>query len=205
MAYLKGVLATVAALFLASIVPTIWTLVHGLSTEKQTGLTAVAGGTLESIVSPWFWPLVLLFSVSFYFSGRFENKALRTLLFWIPTIMASAMGFGFSALFTILFARLEKGCRPPSEHFPRVYGTCSPKNFFAFWKQIFRTMPPTSPSSFGRSPFSISLPSRLHSTRRKYSCRGNDMNDRESVTMPTKRDSNPVLESALSCHSMASF
>jgi len=109
MAYLKGVLATVAAFFLATIVPTIWTLVHGLSTEKQTGLTAVAGGTLESIVSPWFWPLVLLFSVSFYFSGRFENKALRILLFWIPTIMASAMGFWFSALFTILFARFQKG------------------------------------------------------------------------------------------------
>ena len=109
MDYLKGVLATVAAFFLATLVPTILMLVHGLSTEKQTGLTAVAGGTLESIVSPWFWPLALLFSVFFYFSGRFENKALRILLFWIPTIMASAMGFGFSALFTILVARFQKG------------------------------------------------------------------------------------------------
>jgi len=109
MDYLKGVLATVAAFFLATLVPAILTLVHSLSTEKQTGLTAVAGGVLESIVSPWFWLLALLFSVFFYFTGRFENKALRILLFWIPTIMASAMGFGFSALFTILLARLPRG------------------------------------------------------------------------------------------------
>lgn len=109
MAYLKGVLATVAAFFLSALVPTIWTLIHGLSTEKQTGLTAIAGGTLDSIVSPWFWPLVPLFSVFFYFSGGFENKALRTLLFCVPTIMASAMGFEFSAWFTILFARFQKG------------------------------------------------------------------------------------------------
>ena len=32
----------------------------------------------------------------------------------------------------------------------------------------------------------MSLPSRLHRVRRKYSCRGNDMNERESVSMPMK-------------------
>ena len=53
--------------------------------------------------------------------------------------------------------------------------------------------------------FSMSRPSILQSTRRKYSWRGYDMNERESVSMPTKRDSRPTFESALICHSMASF
>jgi len=31
------------------------------------------------------------------------------------------------------------------------------------------------------------------------------MKDRESASMPINRDNNPVFESALICHSMASF
>src|SRR5258708_2953828 len=99
MDYLKGVLATVSAFFIAGLVPTIWTLAHGLSTEKGAGLTAVAGGLLESALSPWFWILALLFSAFFYVSARFENKALRILLFWIPTITTSTLGLAFWALF----------------------------------------------------------------------------------------------------------
>ena len=34
---------------------------------------------------------------------------------------------------------------------------------------------------------------------------GSDMKERESVSMPTKRESRPTLESALSCHSIPSF
>ena len=109
MDYLKGVVATIGAFFLAMFVPTSWTLVHGLSAERGTGLAVVAGTTLDSIVSPWFWPLGLLFSAAFYFSGRLENKPLRVLLFWIPTIVASAMGFGLSVLVTIVWARFQRG------------------------------------------------------------------------------------------------
>ena len=109
MAYLKGVLGTVAAFFLAALGPTIWTQIHGLSGEKQTGLTAVAGETLESIVWPWFLPLAVLFSVFFYMAGRFKNNESRILLFWIPTIIASTMGLGFWALFAIILARFQKG------------------------------------------------------------------------------------------------
>jgi hypothetical protein len=39
-------------------------------------------------------------------------------------------------------------------------------------KQMSSTMRPIHASSFGSSPASMSLPSILHSTRRKYSCRG---------------------------------
>src|SRR6266700_3300967 len=75
----------------------------------------------------------------------------------------------------------------------------------ALSKQILRTIVPSSSASFGSSPFSTSRPIKLHSTRRKYSCRGKDMKDRESVSMPMKRESKPPFESAFSCHSMASF
>jgi hypothetical protein len=109
MAYLKGVLGTVAALFLAVLIPMFWTTFRGISSEKQTGLTAVAGGLLESLVSPWFWILALLFSVFFYFSSRFDIKVLRILLFWIPTIAASVTGFGCWALCTFLVLRFGRG------------------------------------------------------------------------------------------------
>src|ERR1700690_698894 len=115
MDYLKGALGTTGAFFLAALVPTIWTLAREVSTEKGTGITAVAGGTLESIFSPWFVPLAVLFSVAFYAAGRIDKKELRILLFWIPTITASAMGFAFWALFAIILARFQKGRERPSE------------------------------------------------------------------------------------------
>ena len=105
MDYLKGVLATVASLFLALLVPQLWWLIRGLSTEKATGFTLVAAGFLESILSPWFWILAVLFSVFFYFSSHFDNKTLRISLFWIPTIAVSLGGFGLWALFALLARR----------------------------------------------------------------------------------------------------
>jgi hypothetical protein len=101
MDYVKGVLATVASLFLALLVPQLWWLIRGLTTEKATGFTLVAAGFLESILSPWFWILAVLFSVFFYFSSGFENKSLRVALFWIPTIVVSLGGFGLWALVAI--------------------------------------------------------------------------------------------------------
>ena len=108
MDYLKGVIGTVAAFFLAALWPAIWTLARELSTEKATGLTAIAGGTLNSIISPWFLPLAALFSVLFYAAGRVKNKELRILFFWIPTVMAATMEVGFWALFAIIFARFQR-------------------------------------------------------------------------------------------------
>src|SRR6266849_9794996 len=80
-----------------------------------------------------------------------------------------------------------------------------PRYCSAFLKHTFCTILPRSFSSLGSSPYSTSRPSILQKTRRKYSCRGKDMNERESVNMPTNRDSSPVFERALSCHSMPSF
>ena len=74
------------------------------------------------------------------------------------------------------------------------------RNEIAFSKQIHRTMPPIKSSSFGREPLSISAPTRLHMTRRTYSWRGEDIKDRESVTIPTKVESKPDVERAFNCH-----
>src|SRR5215475_1214144 len=87
----------------------------------------------------------------------------------------------------------------PTASLPRLKYLC------AFPKQISRTMFPRSFSSLGSSPFSTSRPIKLQRTRRKYSCRGKDINERESVTMPMNRDNKPVFESVFSCHSMPSF
>jgi hypothetical protein len=109
MAYFKGALATIATMFLAILIPMFWTTFRGLSSEKATGLTVFTAGFLESILSPWFWIFAVLFSVFFYFSGHFDNKVLRILLFWIPTIAASITGFGFWALCTFLALRFGRG------------------------------------------------------------------------------------------------
>jgi len=58
---------------------------------------------------------------------------------------------------------------------------------------------PRSASSSGNSPLMTSFPMMSQRVRRKYSCRGYDMKDRESVTMPMNRDSRPVFERASSC------
>ena len=50
----------------------------------------------------------------------------------------------------------------------------------------------------GSSPFSISLPNKLHTIRLKYSCRGKDKKERESVVIPINRGNNPKELTALS-------
>src|SRR5215469_15036418 len=84
-------------------------------------------------------------------------------------------------------------------------GNSRPRYRHAFSKHRFFTRPPNKASSLGSVPSSTSRPRRLHRIRRKYSWRGNDMNERESVTVPTKCASSPVLERALICHSIPSF
>ena len=59
-------------------------------------------------------------------------------------------------------------------------------------------------SSLGTMPSRCQPPTRLQRVRRKYSWRGKLRNDLESVSIPTKRESRPVLASALICHSIPS-
>lgn len=116
MAYLKGVLATVASLFLALLVPQLWWLIRGLTTEKATGFTVVAAGFLESILSPWFWILAVLFSAFFYFSSGFENKSLRVVLSGFPlsSCHSAVSDSGPCSRFWLVDSRQAKVREPPA-------------------------------------------------------------------------------------------
>lgn len=102
MAYFKGVLTAITALFLAGCVPGAWSIFRGISQGKATGLAAVAGGFLEALFSPLFWLLAGLFFALIFFAGRLRYKALRILLFWLPTITCSTLAVAILALFGIL-------------------------------------------------------------------------------------------------------
>jgi hypothetical protein len=109
MAYLQGVLATVASLFLALLVPQLlwWIRVRGF--EKGTGAAAFAGIFLESVLSPWFWIPAIVFSLVFYLAGRSQNQGIRLVFFWIPATVVSAGGFVLWALFALLARRFAPG------------------------------------------------------------------------------------------------
>jgi hypothetical protein len=107
MNYFKGILSGIAAIFLAELVPGSWSVFRGISREKATGLAAVAGGLAESVFSPLFWILVVLFFALLFAASRLGNKLLRVFLFWIPTLTVSAFGIAIVTLFTYLFIRVR--------------------------------------------------------------------------------------------------
>lgn len=108
MNYVKAILSGVAAIVAAELIPAMWWFVSGLNRQKATGLAAVAGGLTESLFSFTFWGLFILLFVLFFAASRLEHKALRVLLFWIPTIVISAVGALIFALFGYLIARFGR-------------------------------------------------------------------------------------------------
>ena len=108
MNYFKGILSGIAAIFLAECIPGYWSVFRGISQEKATGLGAVAGGLVESIFSPLFWILAVLFFAFFFAASRFGNKLLRVFLFWIPTLLFSTLWVALLALFTYVLVRYRQ-------------------------------------------------------------------------------------------------
>lgn len=104
MDYFKGILSGVAAIFLAECIPKFS---QGISEQKATGLAATAGGVVESIFSPLFWILAILFFTLFFAASRLGNKFLRIFLFWIPTLSVSTLGAAILALFTYFIIRVS--------------------------------------------------------------------------------------------------
>jgi len=102
MDYVKGILSGLVAIIIAELVPGSWSLVRGMSGSKATGLAAVAGGLVESILSPLFWILALALFALFFAASRLENKLLRIFLFWIPTLTVSSFSLAIVALITCL-------------------------------------------------------------------------------------------------------
>ncbi|PYX61862.1 MAG: hypothetical protein DMG73_02030 [Acidobacteria bacterium] len=107
MEYVKGILSGVAAIFLAEFVPGPWSIFRGMSEQKATGLAAIAGGVLESLFSPLFWLLAILFFALFFRASRLQSNLLRAFLFWIPTLLVSTLGFSFVALCVYVFIRFR--------------------------------------------------------------------------------------------------
>jgi len=107
MIYAKAILSGLAAILLAEFIPGPWSAFKGISTEKATGLAVLAGGLAESILSPLFWILAVLFFAMFFSASRLENKFLRVFLFWFPTLSVSTFGLGIVALFTFVFIRFR--------------------------------------------------------------------------------------------------
>jgi len=103
MSYFKAILSMLAALFIAECFPVPWSPFHGISQEKATGLAAVAGGLVESALSPSFWLVAILLFALFLSAGRLGNTALRICLFWIPAVTASLFCVASVTTLTFLF------------------------------------------------------------------------------------------------------
>ena len=107
MKYAMNILSGVAGIILALIGPASVNAFRGISTEKATGLGVVASSFIEVLFSPMFWALAFLFSGLFWAASHLGNKPLRVLLFWIPTLLVSTIGFALCALFGYAYFRLS--------------------------------------------------------------------------------------------------
>ena len=87
MAYAKGALAGIAAIFATLLLPGLIHAFSGISREKATGLAAVAGGLSEAFLSPLFWIGAFFVFALFLATSRLDSKALRVLFFWAPALM----------------------------------------------------------------------------------------------------------------------
>jgi len=82
-------------------------VLRGISQEKATGLAAFAAELVESVFSPLFWILVVLFFALFYAASRLRNNLLRVFLFWIPTLTVSVFCIAVVALYAYMFIRFR--------------------------------------------------------------------------------------------------
>lgn len=109
MAILRGMLGALAAVFIGLLGPGLFFALRGVNNSKATGLAAVVGGLLESVFSPLFWILAVLFFALFFAASRLSSKPLRVLLFWTPVTAISILGLGIFSLFTFLWLHFRSG------------------------------------------------------------------------------------------------
>ena len=91
MNYVKGILSGLTAITIAEFVPGPWSPFRFLGNQRATGLAAVMGELLESFFSPLFWVLVIALFAIFFAASRLNNKPLRVVFFWIPTLTTSCL------------------------------------------------------------------------------------------------------------------
>ena len=108
MTYVRGCLSGLASLFLAGFVLVYITTFQDMSQTKAIGLGALAGGLVESIFSPLFWLLAILFFAVFFATGRLTSSVFRILLFWLPAIGIASLGLGLLGWFAVLMMRIRR-------------------------------------------------------------------------------------------------
>jgi hypothetical protein len=107
--YLRGVLSGVAAIFVALLGPGLLGAFRAIGQQKATGVGALYGALLESLLSPRFWILAILFFCLFFAASRLSSTALRIFLFWIPTVVFLTLGFSYVGLLTYLWIHFQRG------------------------------------------------------------------------------------------------
>jgi hypothetical protein len=108
-AYLRGVLCGVAAIFVALLGPGLLNAFRAIGQQKAAGLGAVWAEFLENLLSPQLWILAILFFCLFFAASRLGSKTLRVALFWTPTAVFSTLGFGFVVFLTYLRLHFRQG------------------------------------------------------------------------------------------------
>ena len=109
MVYIKGPLSVVTSLFLVLYLPGLVNAFRGLIQEKATGFAVVGAGLQEALRSPLIWIVAITLSALFLAVSRIDSKPLRVLLFWIPTVSASALAVLMTAFGTYLYFHLRHG------------------------------------------------------------------------------------------------
>jgi len=92
MTYLRVLLAGVAALFAAMLLPGLLSTLRGLASQKATALGGVLASMWQSPLSPQFWLLALVFFALFFAASRLQSQLWRALLFWVPAGMMLLSG-----------------------------------------------------------------------------------------------------------------
>ena len=107
--YVKLLLTAVSSLFAAVLLPSVVWWVRNSMHERATGLTVVAGGLLERVLSPGFWiTFVFLLSV-FHITGTLASRSQRVILFWIPTVLICFAGFALWGLIVYIMTHAPRG------------------------------------------------------------------------------------------------
>jgi hypothetical protein len=108
MAYLRVALSGVSALFVAEIAP-FFLLALSMRAVSGTGEQGAIGfdpySLRAGIFSPWCWLIAVVFFALFFMASQLGSKALRVLLFWVPTLAISTL----CALLTFAWVLLRKG------------------------------------------------------------------------------------------------
>lgn len=105
--FLQALLTALASFFLPLLALTFAIGLHGIGSSRQTGLTAVAGGMVESFLSPWFWLAFLITFTCFHTAARLDTRWLRLILFWIPTVAITTVSVALWISLVLLLSRLN--------------------------------------------------------------------------------------------------